>query len=151
MRRIIIGAAAGFVIILASVGTAGAAIMQTRLHSTGASKVSGTVVWLRASEQVPIFLSVKGAAPGSEIAMKVCGPTRNGDTGTTFDQCWLTFEDPVAHDYTVNVGKKGTAQAALYAKLGVGPVSLVKPQRFELYAASDLTNPIAVGQLNSRR
>ena len=102
MRRIVIGVTVAILIVLASVATAGAAMMQARLHSTGRLNVSGTVLWAQASEKTPIALLVNGARPRSQVALKVCGPTLNGATGTLADQCWATFQgrEPLpAHDH----------------------------------------------------
>lgn len=151
MRKIIIAATVGMCVILASVATAGAAMMQTQLHSTGKLNVSGTVLWTQASETSPIALLVNGAKPRSQVVLKVCGPTLNGAAGTLADQCWATFRDVNHYQPMIGVDARGKVRATLYAKLGAGPTFLVKPQRFELYASTDLTHPIAVGQLRSRK
>ena len=126
-------------------------MMQVRLHSTGNSKVEGTVLWARMSETSPIALSINGAKRGSQVVLKVCGPSMNGDAGTISDQCWTAFTDSEHHNFAIDVGAKGRARVTLYAKLGVGPLFLVRADRFELYAASNMTKPIAVGRLRGRR
>ncbi|MGD0116017.1 MAG: hypothetical protein ABSC13_08455 [Dehalococcoidia bacterium] len=147
MRKIVIAAVVGVLIVLASVATAGAAMMQARLHSTGKLRVEGTVLWARASETTPIGLLVNGAKPRSQVVLKVCGPSLNGAAGTIGDQCWATFRDVNHSQPTITVDARGKVRTTLYAKLGAGPTFLIKPARFELYASTDLTHPIAVGQL----
>ncbi|MGA2285673.1 MAG: hypothetical protein ABSG55_05345 [Dehalococcoidia bacterium] len=151
MRKIVIAAVVGVCVMLASVATAGAAIMQTRLQSTGDRHLNGMVLWAQMSETRPIALLVNGVKPGSQVVLKVCGPSMNGDAGTIADRCWTTFKDREHYNSTIDVDRRGKVRTMLYAKLGVGPTFLIRPARFELYASTDLTHPIAVGQLRSRK
>ena len=121
--------------------------MKTRLQPTGHLNVRGTVTWAKVSEQSPIDLSIKGATPRSQVFLKVCGPTMNGETGSIADQCWATFGDIEHHVLGVDVNRWGQAHADLYAKMGAGPLSLMKANRFELYGSATATRPIARGQI----
>jgi hypothetical protein len=150
MRRLIFAATAVlFLIAIPSAAVAGSSRLHVRLHPAGEGTVRGTAAWAGASEQMPISLSIKGAAPDSTVMLKVCGATLNGETGDVHDQCWAAFTDRDRHLMDIVVDGDGQAKAELYPKLGVASIFLLKAERLELYS-SDPTAPIAIGELKGR-
>ena len=148
MRRLIIAAAAGLMAVtIPLAANAGSARLHARLAPASGQNVQGTADWAGMSEQNPIYLSIKGATPLSEVTLRVCGPTIAVDTGTIHDQCWATFVDRDRHIMNIAVDKYGRANVALQPKLAVGSVSLLRADRVELYSADNPATPISVGKI----
>lgn len=148
MRRLMIAAAAALVAVTIPLAVnAGSARLHARLAPAGQQKVRGTVDWAGTSEQYPIYLSIRGATPSSQVVLRVCGPTIVADTGTIYDQCWPTFVDRERHITNIAIDEDGRANVALQPKLAVASVSLLKADRVELYSANDLSTPISVGKM----
>ena len=85
MRRVIIAAMAGLLVVMVPLAaTAGSTRLQARLQPTGDRNIRGTAMWSEMSEQAPIFSSLRGANRSSHVAVRVCGPTINGETGVVY-------------------------------------------------------------------
>ena len=148
MRRLLIAAAAGLVALTIPLAVnAESARLHARLAPAGERNVQGSVDWAGMSELNPIYLSIRGATPLSEVTLRVCGPTIAVDTGIVHDQCWAAFVDRERHIMNIAVDKYGRANVTLQPKLAVGGVSLLRADRVELYSAGNPATPISVGKM----